>query len=46
ICWLIEFLFLPSHYIRCVTRRLVQKLCSKIHTHNVCVCYIYIIEPC
>uniref|UniRef100_A0A7N9CZW6 Uncharacterized protein n=1 Tax=Macaca fascicularis TaxID=9541 RepID=A0A7N9CZW6_MACFA len=36
----------PQHFILCISLGKKKKNCSKVHVHNVQVCYICILVPC
>uniref|UniRef100_A0A7N9CQY6 Uncharacterized protein n=1 Tax=Macaca fascicularis TaxID=9541 RepID=A0A7N9CQY6_MACFA len=46
-CWQCDCVLLgPQSYLNCLTKCLIQALCSRVHVHNVQVCYICIHVPC
>uniref|UniRef100_A0A7N9DAY5 Uncharacterized protein n=1 Tax=Macaca fascicularis TaxID=9541 RepID=A0A7N9DAY5_MACFA len=46
-CWDYSIgLLLPQRYLSCLLLCVVFKQCSRVHVHNVQVCYICILVPC
>uniref|UniRef100_A0A7N9CQ25 Uncharacterized protein n=1 Tax=Macaca fascicularis TaxID=9541 RepID=A0A7N9CQ25_MACFA len=47
VCWrLLLGVPCPQRYLHCVHFIISQKKSSKVHVHNVQICYIYILVPC
>uniref|UniRef100_A0A7N9CRM1 Uncharacterized protein n=1 Tax=Macaca fascicularis TaxID=9541 RepID=A0A7N9CRM1_MACFA len=46
-CWRLDLgILTPQAYLKCLTSNLVKKNSSRVHVHNVQVCYICIRVPC
>uniref|UniRef100_A0A7N9CVX4 Uncharacterized protein n=1 Tax=Macaca fascicularis TaxID=9541 RepID=A0A7N9CVX4_MACFA len=47
VCWTFDLnLLFPFKYLKCACFCIVTCLCSRVHVHNVQVCYICIHVPC